>query len=113
MLRPRPRAAPVRPPARCRTCTAKPKDAARGAGDAAASYAKDAYQNSGDTFRDGTEAVAKKVQDNPLGALLIAGGNRFCAGDADDATAAPAGAALAILRRNDWLFPGVQLHIRE
>jgi uncharacterized protein YjbJ (UPF0337 family) len=53
------------------------KDAARDAGDVAASYAKDAYQNSGDTFRDGSQAVAKKVQDNPLGALLIAGGIGF------------------------------------
>jgi uncharacterized protein YjbJ (UPF0337 family) len=53
------------------------KDAARDAGDAAASYAKDAYQNSGDNLRDGTQIVAKKVQDNPLGALLIAGGIGF------------------------------------
>jgi|ERR1700704_1474156 uncharacterized protein YjbJ (UPF0337 family) len=53
------------------------KDAARDAGDAAASYAKDAYQNSGETFRDGSQVVAKKVQDNPLGSLLIAGGIGF------------------------------------
>jgi uncharacterized protein YjbJ (UPF0337 family) len=53
------------------------KDAARDAGDAAASYAKDAYENSGETFREGSEAVARKVQDNPLGALLIAGGIGF------------------------------------
>jgi uncharacterized protein YjbJ (UPF0337 family) len=53
------------------------KDAAREATDAAASYAKDAYENSGETFRDGSQAVAKKVQDNPLGALLIAGGIGF------------------------------------
>jgi|SRR5581483_5527263 len=50
------------------------KDAARGAADAAASYAKDAY---GDTFRDGSQALAKKVQENPLSALLIAGGIGF------------------------------------
>ena len=49
------------------------KDAARDAGDAAVSYAKDAYENSGETFREGSEVVAKKVHDNPLGALLIAG----------------------------------------
>ena len=49
------------------------KDAARDAGDAAASYAKDAYENSGETLREGSEVVAKKVHDNPLGALLIAG----------------------------------------
>jgi uncharacterized protein YjbJ (UPF0337 family) len=50
------------------------KDAAREASDAAVGYAKDAY---GDTFRDGSQAVAKKVQDNPLGALLVAGGIGF------------------------------------
>jgi uncharacterized protein YjbJ (UPF0337 family) len=49
------------------------KDAARDTADAAVSYAKDAYESSGDTFRDGSQAVAKKVQDNPLGSLLIAG----------------------------------------
>jgi uncharacterized protein YjbJ (UPF0337 family) len=53
------------------------KDAARDVGDAAASYAKDAFENSGDTFRDGSQAVARKVQDNPLGALLVAGGIGF------------------------------------
>src|SRR3981081_4456354 len=53
------------------------KDVAREATDAAVTYAKDAYDNSGDTFRDGSEALAKKVQDNPLGALLIAGGIGF------------------------------------
>src|SRR6202140_5718967 len=53
------------------------KDAAREASDAAVSYAKDAYENSGDTFRDGSQAIAKKVQDNPLGSILIAGGSGF------------------------------------
>jgi uncharacterized protein YjbJ (UPF0337 family) len=53
------------------------KDAAREATDAAVGYAKDAYENSGDTFRDGSQAVAQKVQDNPLGSLLIAGGIGF------------------------------------
>jgi len=53
------------------------KDAARDAGDAAVGYAKDAYENSGETLRDGSQAVAKKVQDNPLGALLVAGGIGF------------------------------------
>jgi uncharacterized protein YjbJ (UPF0337 family) len=53
------------------------KDAARSVGEAATSYAKDAYENSGDTFRGGSEAVAQKVQDNPLGSLLIAGGIGF------------------------------------
>ena len=53
------------------------KDAARDATDAAVGLAKDAYENSGDTLRDGSQAVAKKVQDNPLGALLVAGGIGF------------------------------------
>jgi uncharacterized protein YjbJ (UPF0337 family) len=53
------------------------KDAARDAGDAAVSYAKDAYENSGETIRGGSQAVAKTVQDNPLGALLVAGGIGF------------------------------------
>jgi uncharacterized protein YjbJ (UPF0337 family) len=53
------------------------KDVARDAGDAAVNLAKDAYENSGETLRGSTEAVAKKVQDNPLGALLVAGGIGF------------------------------------
>ena len=53
------------------------KDAARDLGDAATSYAKDAYANSGDTLRDGSEAVARRVQDNPLSSLLVAGGIGF------------------------------------
>lgn len=53
------------------------KDAARDATDAAVNFAKDAYDNSGDTFRDSSQAVAKTVRDNPLGALLVAGGIGF------------------------------------
>ncbi|MDB5640600.1 MAG: hypothetical protein JWP51_5508 [Bradyrhizobium sp.] len=53
------------------------KDVARDATDAAVGLAKDAYENSGETFRDGSQAVAKKVQDNPLGALLVAGAIGF------------------------------------
>ena len=53
------------------------RDAAREATDAAVGYAKGAYENSGDTFRDGSQAMAKKVQDNPLGSMLIAGGIGF------------------------------------
>ena len=54
------------------------KDAALGyAKDAALGYAKDSYEKSGDTFRDGSQAIAKSVQDNPLGSLLIAGGIGF------------------------------------
>ncbi|WP_213741281.1 CsbD family protein [Bradyrhizobium sp. dw_411] len=53
------------------------KDAARDAGEAAVGYAKDAYANRSETLRGGTEAVAKRVQEQPLGALLIAGGIGF------------------------------------
>jgi uncharacterized protein YjbJ (UPF0337 family) len=53
------------------------KDAARDARDAAASYAKSAYDNSGDTFRDGSQALSKSVQENPLGSLIVAGGIGF------------------------------------
>ena len=53
------------------------KDAMKDAGDAATSFAKDAMDNSGETYRDGSRAVAKQVQDNPIGALLIAGGIGF------------------------------------
>jgi ElaB/YqjD/DUF883 family membrane-anchored ribosome-binding protein len=53
------------------------KDAARDATDSAANYAKVAFENSGDTFRDGSEAIAKKAKDNPLGSMLIAGGIGF------------------------------------
>ena len=51
------------------------KDAARDAGEAAVGYARDAYRS--ETFREGSQAVAKSVQDRPLGALLIAGGIGF------------------------------------
>jgi uncharacterized protein YjbJ (UPF0337 family) len=53
------------------------KDVARDAADAAIGYAKDTYDKSGETFRDGSQAIAKSVQENPLGSLLIAGGIGF------------------------------------
>jgi uncharacterized protein YjbJ (UPF0337 family) len=53
------------------------KDAARDAGDAAVSYAKDTLGSSGETLREGSEVVAKQVQNNPLGALLAAGAIGF------------------------------------
>ena len=53
------------------------KDAAREATDATVNYAKDAYENRGETFRDGSQAIEKKVQDNPLGSMLIAGAIGF------------------------------------
>jgi uncharacterized protein YjbJ (UPF0337 family) len=53
------------------------KDAARDATGAAVDYAKETYENSGATVRSGQQAVAKAVHDNPLGALLVAGGIGF------------------------------------
>jgi uncharacterized protein YjbJ (UPF0337 family) len=53
------------------------KDAARDAADTVTSQARDVYEHSGVTVRDGTQAVARKVQDNPLGALLVAAGIGF------------------------------------
>ncbi len=52
------------------------KDAARDASDAAMDFAKDKLEST-DTLRDGTQALTQKVQDNPLGALLVAGGIGF------------------------------------
>jgi uncharacterized protein YjbJ (UPF0337 family) len=49
------------------------KDAARDATDVATVYAKQVYRRGG----DGSEAIAKMVQDNPFGSLLIAGGIGF------------------------------------
>ena len=53
------------------------KDVARDAADTAVNYAKDAYENRGETVRSGQKAMAQTVQDNPLGSLLIAGGIGF------------------------------------
>jgi uncharacterized protein YjbJ (UPF0337 family) len=49
------------------------KDMARDATDAATNYAKKAYENSGGTLHDGSEALAQRVQENPLGSIVIAG----------------------------------------
>jgi uncharacterized protein YjbJ (UPF0337 family) len=51
------------------------KDAARDASEAAANFAKQATDS--DVYREGSEAVVKQVRDNPLGALLVAGGIGF------------------------------------
>jgi uncharacterized protein YjbJ (UPF0337 family) len=53
------------------------KDAARDAADTAAGYARDIYNHRGDALRDGSEALAKRVQDNPLGSLVTAGAIGF------------------------------------
>ena len=51
------------------------KYAVKDAADTATSYAKDALDS--DVYRDGTRAVTSQVKENPLGALLIAGGIGF------------------------------------
>ncbi len=51
------------------------RDAARDAADAATGYAKDFYNS--DTIRDSSEALARKVQDNPLGSIVTAGAIGF------------------------------------
>ena len=47
------------------------KDAARDAGDKAADLAKDALDST--TYREGAQAVASTVKDNPLSSLIVAG----------------------------------------
>jgi uncharacterized protein YjbJ (UPF0337 family) len=53
------------------------KDAARDIGDAASGYAKDAIDAGSDLYRDGNKAIASTVQNQPLGALLVAGAVGF------------------------------------
>ncbi len=48
------------------------KDAARDAAGAATDYAKDIYNHRGEHLRNGTEALAQKVQENPLGSIMTA-----------------------------------------
>ena len=50
---------------------------AREATHTASSFTKKAYENSGDTFRDGSQPLAQKVRENPLGSLVIAGALGF------------------------------------
>src|SRR5579871_2664137 len=53
------------------------RDAVQDAADTATDYARDIYNNQGDALRDGSEALAKKVRDNPLGSLVTAGAIGF------------------------------------
>lgn len=53
------------------------KDAARDIGDAAGDYAKDAMDAGEKIYRQGNQAVASAVKDQPLGALLVAGAVGF------------------------------------
>lgn len=56
------------------------KDTVRDASDAAASFASNAVEAGSDTYQQGARAVARQVSDNPLGALLLAGGIGFALG---------------------------------
>ena len=51
------------------------KDAGQDAADKATDYAKDMYNS--DAIRDGQDALARKVQDNPIGSLVTAGAIGF------------------------------------
>jgi uncharacterized protein YjbJ (UPF0337 family) len=53
------------------------KDMAREATDTATNYARQAYENSGDAVRDGSQAIAERVKENPLGSVMIAGAIGF------------------------------------
>ena len=56
------------------------KDAARDIGDAASHYAQDALNAGSEIYRDGSHAVASKVKEQPLTALLAAGAIGFTLG---------------------------------
>jgi uncharacterized protein YjbJ (UPF0337 family) len=51
------------------------KDAVQDAADKATDYARDVYNS--DAIRDGQDALARKVQDNPIGSLVTAGAIGF------------------------------------
>ena len=51
------------------------KDAVQDAADKASDYAKDMYNS--DAIRDGQDALARKVQDNPIGSIVTAGAIGF------------------------------------
>ena len=53
------------------------KDAVQDAADKATDYARDMYNNRGDAIRDGQDALARKVQDNPIGSIVTAGAIGF------------------------------------
>jgi uncharacterized protein YjbJ (UPF0337 family) len=53
------------------------KDAVQDAADTASDYAKDIYNNRGDAIREGQDALAKKIHDNPIGSLVTAGAIGF------------------------------------
>lgn len=56
------------------------KDVARDIGDAASGYAQDAIDAGGEYYRDGSKAVASKIKEQPMAALLAAGAIGFTLG---------------------------------
>lgn len=56
------------------------KDAVRDLGEAASNYAQDALNAGNDYYRDGSRAVAAKIKEQPLTALLAAGAIGFTLG---------------------------------
>lgn len=56
------------------------KDAVRDLGEAASNYAQDALIAGNDYYRDGSRAVAAKIKEQPLTALLAAGAIGFILG---------------------------------
>lgn len=56
------------------------KDAVRDLGEAASNYAQDALDAGGDYYRDGHRAVAAKIKEQPMTALLAAGAIGFTLG---------------------------------
>jgi uncharacterized protein YjbJ (UPF0337 family) len=56
------------------------KDAMRDIGETAGSYAQDALDAGSDYYRDGSRAVAAKIKEQPLTALLAAGAIGFTLG---------------------------------
>jgi uncharacterized protein YjbJ (UPF0337 family) len=53
------------------------KEAANDLGDAASGFARQAMDTGEEYYRDGSRAVAAKVQEQPLGALVLAGAAGF------------------------------------
>ena len=75
------------------------KDAARDATHTAVNYAKDAYENSGDTVRSSAQQGGGKNRAGKSARRAVdRRWNWFCAGAVDDAPTAPSAAALALLR---------------
>jgi len=61
----------------CRISTARPRTRARRQEKRRRQHYAKSYDNSGDTLRDGSKAMAQDSTDHPLGALLVEGGIGF------------------------------------